>query len=62
MARQQLAGSVSCLAFYLFIQIHPLSFFSILISQRERKASDERDGHDHPFKRGEKEKVKYCVA
>lgn len=39
MARQQLAGSVSCLAFYLFIQIHPLSFFSILISQRERKAS-----------------------
>lgn len=41
MARQQLVGFVSCLVFYLFIQIHPLSFLSILvlISERERKAS-----------------------
>lgn len=41
MARQQIVGFVSCPVFYLFIQIHPLSFLSILvlISERERKAS-----------------------
>lgn len=40
-ARQQLVGSVSCLVFYLFIHICPLSFLSILvlISERERKVS-----------------------
>lgn len=40
-ARQQLLGSVSCLVFFLFIQIYPLSFLSIyvLISEREKKES-----------------------
>lgn len=58
MARQQLVGSVSCLVFYLFHPDSPsfiFKYFSFDFWKKKKGLSDERGGHDHSFKRRERE-------